>query len=50
MPDEGGLAGDGENAIFGLLGARVTVVDLAEGQLAEDRKAAVHCGYAIRTL
>lgn len=44
-------AGGGQqSAIFGLLGARVTVVDLAEGQLAGDRKAAAHYGYAIRTL
>lgn len=45
------LAGGGgqQSAVFSLLGARVTVVDLAEGQLAGDRKAAAHYGYEVTT-
>jgi SAM-dependent methyltransferase len=44
-------AGGGQqSAVFGLLGARVTVVDLAEGQLEGDRKAAAHYGYDVKTL
>ena len=44
-------AGGGQqSAVFGLLGARVTVVDLAEGQLSGDRKAAAHYGYEVTTL
>lgn len=44
-------AGGGQqSAVFGLLGAHVTVVDFAEGQLAGDRKAAAHYGYALRTV
>jgi len=44
-------AGGGQqSAVFGLLGARVTVVDLTEGQLAGDRKAAAHYGYQVTTL
>ena len=42
--------GGQQSAVFGLLGARVTVVDLAEGQLEGDRKAAAHYGYAVRTV
>lgn len=42
--------GGQQSAVFGLLEARVTVVDLAEGQLEGDRKAAAHYGYPIRTL
>jgi SAM-dependent methyltransferase len=42
--------GGQQSAVFGLLGARVTVVDLAEGQLEGDRKAAAHYGYAVTTL
>ena len=41
--------GGQQSAIFGLLGARVTVVDLAEGQLAGDREAAAHYGYEVTT-
>jgi len=46
------LAGGGgqQSAVFSLLGAHVTVVDLAEGQLAGDRKAAVHYGYEVATV
>ena len=44
-------AGGGQqSAVFSLLGARVTVVDLAEGQLAGDRKAAAHYGYDVATV
>jgi len=42
--------GGQQSAVFGLLGARVTVVDLAEGQLAGDRTAAAHYGYEVVTL
>jgi len=42
--------GGQQSAVFGLLGARVTVVDLAQGQLDGDRKAAAHYGYEITTL
>ena len=44
-------AGGGQqSAVFGLLGASVTVVDLTEGQLRGDRKAAAHYGYQVTTL
>jgi ubiquinone/menaquinone biosynthesis C-methylase UbiE len=44
-------AGGGrQTAFFGLLGARVTVVDLAEGELEHDRTAAAHYGYEVRTI
>jgi SAM-dependent methyltransferase len=42
--------GGQQSAVFGLLGARVTVVDLAEGQLEGDRRAAAHYGYPVRTV
>jgi SAM-dependent methyltransferase len=42
--------GGQQSAVFGLLSARVTVVDLAQGQLEGDRKAAVHYGYEITTI
>lgn len=42
--------GGQQSAVFALLGARVTVVDLAEGQLEGDRKAAAHYGYEVRTV
>ena len=46
------LAGGGgqQSAVFSLLGAHVTVVDLTEGQLAGDRKAAAHYGYEVTTV
>jgi ubiquinone/menaquinone biosynthesis C-methylase UbiE len=46
------LAGGGgqQSAIYGLLGARVTVFDLMEEQLAGDRAAAAHYGYSITTV
>lgn len=42
--------GGQQSAVFALLGARVTVVELAQGQLKGDRTAAAHYGYEIRTL
>jgi SAM-dependent methyltransferase len=42
--------GGQQSAVFGLLGARVTVVDLAHGQLEGDRRAAAHYGYEITTI
>jgi SAM-dependent methyltransferase len=42
--------GGQQSAVFGLLGARVTVVDLSEGQLAQDRAAAAHYGYQVMTI
>src|SRR5690242_4005521 len=46
------LAGGGgqQSAAFALLGARVTVFDLSEGQLERDREAARHYGRPVRTL
>jgi ubiquinone/menaquinone biosynthesis C-methylase UbiE len=44
-------AGGGQqSAVFSLLGARVTVFDLTEAQLAGDRVAAAHYGYTITTI
>ena len=44
-------AGGGQqSAVFGLLGAWVTVLDLAEGQLEGDRRAATHYGYEVTTI
>lgn len=42
--------GGQQSAVFSLLGARVTVVDLAEGQLEGDRAAAAHYGYDVTTI
>lgn len=42
--------GGQQSAMFGVLGAQVTVVDLAPTQLARDQEAAAHYGYAIRTV
>lgn len=42
--------GGQQSALFALLGARVTVVDFAEGQLAADREAAAHYGYEVTTI
>lgn len=46
------LAGGGgqQSAAFGLLGARVTVLDLSPTQLERDRQAAAHYGIAVRTV
>lgn len=42
--------GGQQSAVFGLLGANVTVIDIAEGQLEGDKKAAAHYGYKIKTI
>ena len=42
--------GGQQSAVFGLLGGRVTVVDLTEGQLVGDRQAAAHYGYEATTV
>jgi len=46
------LAGGGgqQSAVFGLLGARVTVLDLMEAQLDGDRAAAAHYGYPLTAI
>lgn len=44
-------AGGGQQSVvFGILGANVTVVDIAEGQLAGDKTAAEHYGYQVTTI
>jgi len=42
--------GGQQSAVFGLLGANVTVYDLTEGQLAGDRLVAKHFGFPVRTI
>lgn len=42
--------GGQQSAVYSLLGARVTVVDLADRQLDGDREAAHHHGYAVTTI
>jgi len=42
--------GGQQSAVLSLLGGRVTVVDLAQGQLRGDVKAAAHYGYEVRTV
>ena len=42
--------GGQQTAIFGLLGSRVTVLDLTEAQLEADRQAAAHYGYPLTTI
>ena len=42
--------GGQQSAVFALLGARVTVADLAEAQLRGDRRAAEHYGYQVTTV
>jgi SAM-dependent methyltransferase len=46
------LAGGGgqQSAAFGLLGARVTVLDVADNQLARDRDTALQLGHEVRTV
>lgn len=46
------LAGGGgqQSAVFSLLGAKVTVLDLTPEQLESDRKAACHYGYEVTTI
>ncbi len=44
-------AGGGQqSAVFGLLGANVTVIDFSEGQLTGDTAAAAHYDYPIKTI
>lgn len=40
--------GGQQSAVFGLLGAQVTVLDISEGQLHGDKLAAEHYGYDVR--
>lgn len=42
--------GGQQTAVFGLLGANVTVFDLSDSQLARDQEAADHYGYPLRTV
>ena len=42
--------GGQQSAVFGLLGARVTVVDLSAGQLNGDQQAATKYGYDVKTV
>ncbi|MBT3232677.1 MAG: class I SAM-dependent methyltransferase [Calditrichaeota bacterium] len=42
--------GGQQSAVFGMLGARVTVIDIAKGQLDGDMIAADHYGYEITTI
>lgn len=42
--------GGQQSAVFALLGTHVTVVDLSEGQLDGDRRAAAHYGYQVKTV
>jgi len=42
--------GGQQSAMFSLLGADVTVVDISQGQLDADIKAANHYGYAVKTI
>jgi len=44
------LGGGQQSAVFGLLGARVTVLDLADGMIEGDRKAAAHYGYNVTAI
>jgi SAM-dependent methyltransferase len=44
------LGGGQQSALFGLLGARVTVIDLADGMIEGDRKAAAHYGYEVTAI
>ena len=45
-----GAGGGQQSTLFSLLGAGVTVLDLCEGQLEGDRKAAAHYGYDVTTI
>ncbi|MEZ4870379.1 MAG: class I SAM-dependent methyltransferase [Caldilineaceae bacterium] len=42
--------GGQQSAMFGLLGAQVTVLDLSPTQLQRDKEAAAHYGYTVRTV
>lgn len=43
-------SGGQQSAIFGLLGANITVVDISGGQLMGDEEAARHYGYKVETI
>ena len=45
-----GTGGGQQSAVYGLLGARVTVADLSRKQLEGDRTAAAHYGYKVTTI
>jgi len=45
-----GAGGGQQSAVFSLLGARVSVLDICEGQLEGDRRAAAHYGYDVTTI
>lgn len=42
--------GGQQSAVFGILGAHVTVLDLSDGQLESDKKAASHYGYLVTAI
>ena len=42
--------GGQQSAVFGILGANVSVIDIADGQLVGDKKAAEHYGYKVITV
>jgi len=42
--------GGQQSAFFGILGAHVTVLDIADSQLEQDRTAARHYGYPVKTV
>jgi SAM-dependent methyltransferase len=42
--------GGQQSAFFGILGSRVAVLDIAEAQLEQDRTAAEHYGYPVKTV
>ena len=42
--------GGQQSAFFGILGARITVLDIADSQLGRDRIAAEHYGYPVDTV
>lgn len=42
--------GGQQSAVFGILGANVTVIDISDAQLEGDKKAAAHYGYPIKAL
>lgn len=42
--------GDQQSAVLSLLGGRVTVVEMSQGQLDSDRTSAEHYGYEVTTI
>ncbi|MDP8205199.1 MAG: methyltransferase domain-containing protein [Candidatus Electryonea clarkiae] len=44
------MGGGQQSAIFGILGARVTVLDLSDGMIEGDNKAAAHYGYEVNAI